>query len=914
MRRYLGGLGELAPYATWENANSLAQAGIIGKWDGNNSADREAIQSILGKPYGEWIETLRSDVLRSDSPLIQQDEKWRFVARGEAWNTLGNRISDADLDRFLEVSQFVLSERNPNLDLDKEERFSAPVYDLSLNHSKDLRSGIAETLALLGSRQEAISSCSFGKARNTADNVVYGLFEDANWERWASLDSHLPLLAEAAPDVFLKAVERNLVDLENSPFNELFAQESSGGPFGWNYMSGLLWALETLAWSPDYLIRVSVILSDLAHIDPGGTWANRPANSLTDIFLPWHYQTTAPLATRNNSIRTILQEHPKVGWDLLLSLLPHSHGSTSGTHRPTWRDFVPSNWEDTVTRGEYWEQIIEYSSVAISISEDDSERLFELLDRLADLPAPAQENLLRFLKSDSVKSRSEEERLPLWEKLNSILRHHRKFPDAEWAMPEENLAKIQTVADTIAPQEPTLRFRYLFTESDFDLYDEKGNYEDQRRRLDEERQKAVALILEEINLSTIYDFAKNVSSPYEVGRSLGIIATNDVEAQILQKIPTLNDEPLKSLLAGYVWARYWERKWDWVDSMLESKWDATEMATFLTLLPFDDKTWNRVNTHLAPDNEGLYWRNVTVNPYGVECEISTAIDKLLEFGRPIHALVCVAKTARDNDPFDVARATNTLLQILENPDYIPDLDSYTTIEVIKKLQESDQADRDALFKIEWAFLPWLDKFSSGAPLTLEEKLSTDPHFFAEVISFVFRPRSRTEEDEIQAELSEETQIRARNAFKLLHDWRWIPGKDRTGKFDPIAFKSWITEAISLTSKSGHIEVAKNEIGQVLTCAPPDPDDLWIHRAVAAEMDKRDNSDMRTGFTIRLFNNRGAFSWSGGEAERELAQHNRNLANQLESAGFSRFATAMRDHAASYDRQAERDEHRDPMDD
>ena len=45
-------------------------------------------------------------------------------------------------------------------------------------------------------------------------------------------------------------------------------------------MTGLLWALETLAWHSDHLARVTVILGELAEIDPGGNWTNRPANSL----------------------------------------------------------------------------------------------------------------------------------------------------------------------------------------------------------------------------------------------------------------------------------------------------------------------------------------------------------------------------------------------------------------------------------------------------------------------------------------------------------------------------------------------------------------------------------------------------------------------------------------------------------
>ena len=128
LRRYLLGLGAVPPYATWDNVRELAQAGLLGKWDGKNEADREAIEDLLGKGYGEWIETLRPDVLRSGTPLIQTNEKWRLVARGETWDALGNRITDEDIDRFQEMTVAVLGERDPKFDLPEGERFAAGIF------------------------------------------------------------------------------------------------------------------------------------------------------------------------------------------------------------------------------------------------------------------------------------------------------------------------------------------------------------------------------------------------------------------------------------------------------------------------------------------------------------------------------------------------------------------------------------------------------------------------------------------------------------------------------------------------------------------------------------------------------------------------------------------------------------------
>ena len=340
----------------------------------------------------------------------------------------------------------------------------------------------------------------------------------------ASLHSLLPLLAEAAPNEFLKAVESALKDLNDTPFHEIFAQEGSGGFDGGNYISGLLWALEGLAWYPDYLSRVAVILADLASIDPGGNWGNRPANSLATIFLPWLVQTVATFEERKTAVETVLSEQQQVGWNLLLTLLPHSRGFAFPSHRPTWREYIPRDWKDSVLLIEYWEQITAYTELAIDLAKIDTEKLGELINRLSDLPEPAQESLLLYLASEEVVALSEAERLPLWERLESLVRQHRRFADAKWALPEEIVKKIEEAAKELVPQAPELKYHYLFNDRDFDLFDENSDYDEQQKRLNEARQFAVKTIFEAGDLPAALAFAQSVSAPNEVGRALGVIA------------------------------------------------------------------------------------------------------------------------------------------------------------------------------------------------------------------------------------------------------------------------------------------------------------------------------------------------------------------------------------------------------
>ena len=911
LRRHLLGLGTLPPYATWDSARELAQAGLLGKWDGNNEADRTAIGDLLGKDYGEWIEILRADLLRSGTPLIQQDEKWQLVARGEAWNALSNRITDEDLDRLEEMAVTVLGERDPKFDLPKERRFAASISGKQLKYSARLREGLAETLALVGSKPKALAFCSHGKAEATAILVVRRLLKDAHWDRWASLGSNLPLLAEAAPDEFLDAVESALVNLDNTPFHEIFSQESNAGTGGWNYMSGLLWALETLAWNPDHLSRVAIILADIASIDPGGNWANRPANSLTDIFLPWHVQTAAPFEKRKLAIQNVLREQSDVGWNLLLSLMPNNHGFTTGCRQPTWRDYIPKDWNDRVLQREYWEQIFAYFELAVGLAKKSVDKLSKLIEYLDDLPNSARASLLNHLKSEEVVNLPETERLTLWENLDDLVRKHRKFADAKWALPEEEVVKIEEVVNALALEAPELKYQHLFGDRSFDLFDEQENYAEQERRLEEARKEAVQTILTRGGLQAVLTFAHSVALPYEVGRGLGGINVEKLEADILPTLLGAIEDTEKQVVAGFISARHRKLSWPWVDSMLAGDWIKEQKVNFLVLLPFEDEVWHRVAIQLGVKDEGLYWRHVRVNPYGPDRDLAVAIEKLLEFQRASDAVLCVARTLHQDSRFDESLASRVLLAVLEEPSESQRLDHYRTVEVIKHLQKSATANQDDLFKIEWNFLPWLDQFSSGSPITLEKRLASDPAFFAEVVSLVFRSKK---DNQNEATLDEQKRNLVRNAYTLLTGWKRCPGILDDGSFDIDVFNSWLKEARRITEETGHGEVGQIQIGHILTHVPSDPNGLWIHEAVAMVLNGRDKEDMRSGFTTELFNQRGVHGFTAGKEELELAQQNRDKAEDLEAKGFSRFATAMREFANLYERDADREANRDPYDD
>ena len=192
------------------DASDLAIAELLGGWSEGSDADRAVAEKLSGKAYGEWIGKIRDIALRPGTPLIQRDGSWKVIARYEGWYGLGPRLFDEHLARLKEAAVSVLSERDPKFELPSENRYAALVYGKVRSYSQLLRNGLAESLALLSSHPQALTSCSSCRAETIAILAVRELLEEADWLRWAGLNDVLPLLAEAAPGEFLDLVESAL--------------------------------------------------------------------------------------------------------------------------------------------------------------------------------------------------------------------------------------------------------------------------------------------------------------------------------------------------------------------------------------------------------------------------------------------------------------------------------------------------------------------------------------------------------------------------------------------------------------------------------------------------------------------------------------------------------------------------------
>jgi hypothetical protein len=469
-------------------------------------------------------------------------------------------------------------------------------------------------------------------------------------------------------------------------------------------------------------------------------------------------------------------------------------------------------------------------------------------------------------------------------------------------MKSPQIDEISAIAERLAPDTPFLLHQRLFSERYMNLLEGKGEIKKQMEDLKNRQQSALKEVAASGGMEAVLAFAQAVESPWRVGIAFGSIAEINIDNSILPALLVSENKSLAQFVGGFIWGRYHQQGWEWVDKVNTSDWTLNENAKFFSFLPFTQEAWQRVEKVLG-EEQASYWENVPVNPYDANTGLDYGIEKLIQYGRLYQAINCLSKILYEKQPMDSKLAIRALLEALKSSEKPNSMGLHDAVDVIKALQDNSQIDPDDLFKIEWAYLPLLDDHHDATPNLLWHRLANDPAFFSEVIRAVYRSRK---EKDTNKEISEEKKQIATNAYQLLSEWHRPPGLRDDGSYDGDALNVWVDAVTKECSETGHLETAMTMIGHVLRYAPSDPDGLWIHRSVAKVLNGKGAKDMRIGFHSELYNSRGVH-WvdPSGKQEMELAAENRKRANEVESAGYPRLAATLRDIANEYEHEAER---------
>lgn len=883
LKKLLGFPSYGAAWIKTQPIREIVPALLLGRWDESYPGDIELLEKLSGTSYAKYREALAKWLNLPESPLKRIGETWRLTSPLDLWRSISVHLTDQDFQHLEKCFIQAYQSGNPVL----ESQLDLPDYITKKRIYSDwVREGLAQSLILILMPQVGVSLID---PQSWVDRIIRDLLSNARGETWVSINGELPLIAEASPQVFLESVSLSLSHRPPEIMDMFKEQPGLLDPIVSH--TGLLWALEELAWMASYFRNACFLLYKLAVLDPGGSVSNRPLNSLTEIFRAWHYQTLAPFAERVKVLREMLPKNVDVSWKLLKSLLPSFSSETAFlTHRMRWRMF----WEKADLTYTYEERFDMYSDVVdmlIGLCGGDETRFSDLIEAAPDCMRWDRERILEWAQ-ETVGS-TEHKKGQAWHTLRRILNHHKQYPDAEWALNGDELSPFEQLYIQLQPEDVLVRNVWLFNEDHrTQMIDpataipfELNGHEEIVEQVATRRKTAVVELLRELGLEKVLELRREVKYPSYLGEALAKVIEDEQDLQCVWQCLE-DDTPYIAFVHGFISQKLKCEGFSWmqtlVKELLEKGYSDKAVANVLVVARSGQELWQYIET-LGEGVHREYWLRMhpIFNDLTNE-EIVEGINKLLQYRRFSFA-VEVAWLARTDLP------SRILIEVLRKwgTGESQEPSSLRGCEIgciFKELNKREDVAKETLLELETLYLPLLTRVGAqvGVP-HWEEELASNPESFIQLLKWLYKPKDEDRQRKEQECLSEEQiQNAAEQSDLMLEAWKKIPGMQEDGTIDGTKLREWIDAARTLARECDRLEVADSHIGQLLAKCPEDSPN-WPARTIFQVIEDINTEQLKEGYSNGMFNKggvtiRGAFD--GGGIERDRAEYFGELASSL----------------------------------
>lgn len=890
---------------------------LMGAWSPLNSSDREVVQRLgaNAEELERWCAHMVS------GPWVEQIQgrghvtayRWRGL-KG-AWDVLGRELGALSSWRseFFLVAKDVLGELDPAFDLPKEKRLFVPK---GRQYSEELQHGMAKALICCALQPD------IPKAEDLAFVVVRDVLDiKRGWKAWASAADILPHLAEASPRAFLEVLEKSL-DRGDEGAAHLFAEE--GGMFGGAPHTGLLWALERIAWSKDFAIVQGTVLAlarlceaDREGYQPGKI-SNRPMQSLAAMLDHSAPQSNTRVEQRIQLLKLLCQRHSELAWKILNGIFgalgdmrPLDQGA-----RPIFRSEGPTGDFNEATPIEAGEQLRASYELWLEYAGTDAQRWADMLEPARHLNETDRIGVLDSLAQRA--DRIQDSEASIW----SGLRRQLDLFYCWEKQPESILHRLKNLYERFKPADIVLQVAWLFDKG-IDLpepIDEPGEYNSEKRiaRKNELAQEAVVQVL---SLDDAWDIVVRLAQRIQLPELLGeLIGASPKGAEWEEKLLGSNDVgSLVRIVPMFLAKRAFEHG----DRTAQVEWlkivwkrlhglgrveEAAACAQFFNhqnqTFPHAAELWDVID-HLGEPLKTAYW-NRFQHVFGdvSDQDITKALRELISVGRIAQAIELASMHS-------AKISGKTALLALEAPRNNPSgealkgVQSYQIKNLFKILDRDLPGDSQQIAALEIQFLAHLDDYGSNAkrPLVLGKILGAAPGFFVQLLCYLYRAKGEPHPEEPDPKAKNA----ANNAYRILQMWKGYPGEEFEEAAREDAVEAWCRAVFKLATEERRGAISIVNIAEVLARVPPPSNGHWPCMTARRLLEERAFPDLDRHLQTAEWNRlNGEVHTMSSERERELQEHYQDAAEALRDE-YPRTAALLDKLARSYKSSAEREE-------
>lgn len=893
-------------WAAADVAHDLIPALFVGAWEDGMLGDQTVLAALARRPYEEVRAYLTRLINLDDAPIRLSTSVWYLLSKDQIWDLISSYSTLSDFELYKEHAITALTTVDLQYDLAEEDRSMQVLLVEQVPYSSRLLNGIVDTLAMMGSREEVILGTR-QQIKLFVAKIVSSVLSKANrdWRIWATLSPQLSLMAEAAPDEFLSALEEDL-RLDEPVIMRLFGDRKARYLFA-HTSSGLLSALECLAWSPDFFGRVCLVLAKIASNNPSAK-SNSPGqalHTLKGLFSTWLPQTSVPLSSRHKTLDLLRKAYPNVAWSLICSLIPSGNDVGMYSHRPKWHDWAPSRTSNEISV-DHDRAISEILTRFFEDVGENGDRWVDLLDKISIFRGKALFQVLAKLEVVSTKDLSQEEKAKIWSALRSIISRHRSYPEADWAFEITVIDQINSLYEAFEPSDYILHWEWLF---DGNPHLPQGLDRDWRARLTEieiEQKRAVTMIYKEQGLHGIKAFAESVSRSMLFGQIIAVsnvMSDDDIQIMLMSGLGSAS-AVMQEFIFGFIGGLVTLNGYDWAVNVYRNfpaNIDATWRARFLSPLPHEKELWNIVESEDG-DVQSEYWR--LYRCYGTLTwdNVIIVAPKLIKHNRSASAVTLFPH----DEPVEL---TTEMLDVIADAlegsvsDFSDHQDNmgmfpYDAVQLFKKIQASS-FDRVRLAKLEYLYLPIFrdGEYSANA---LYEALSENPDLFVEAVEMLYRA-----ENEPKRVLSQLEEAKVTSCYHFLDSWENLPGIKSGDQIDPEKIRIWVQKVRARLQLSGRGKICDQLIGRQLVNSPADINGVWPHIVIRDLIEELASAHVDIGFMVAIRNSRGVHTrevYEGGAQEIVLKEKYLAQAKTIEAVS-PRVAKLLRQIGDEYGTEA-----------
>jgi addiction module HigA family antidote len=908
--------------AAAETSEQLIPFLFAGAWSSTNQGDQTILSLLAGdKPYPSLEKDLQVLARLNDPPVWSFASFRGVISKIDLLFAISGMITQAELETYFQVARLVLSEDDPSLDLPEKDRWTAGIFGKTREISSALRNGVSETLVLLAVHGNTLFRTRLGiDVEAMAVGLVRDLLQPLTTRTLEAHERDLPTYAEAAPDEFLRILEEDLKAPD--PASIGLMRPADTGPFSGCPRTGLLWALENLAWSPNTLARVALVLAKLAEVKIEDNWVNKPIESLNSIFRSWMPQTAANLDQRLAVMEHLADRFPNIAWNVCIEQFGHMHAVGHYSHKPRWRTDA-HGFGEPITSEERQQFELKMIEMALTWKSHNRVTIGDVIERLYGLDDTQQASVWDIVRRWADTGASDVDKAWVREKIRVTVMSRRGIARNGKQRPSTLGLAAKAAYNALEPTDVLSKYEWLFRtewidESAEELQAEDMDFQKRDERISKARSDALREVLAERSIDGVLALAEMGKAANRIGflMASSVLPPGAVANFILACVkPAANGDssPRKNLIYGAMRGLNDEQTRVQLLRCVKSSLSEDDFRTVLELAPFRTSTWSLVD-ELSTHRQKAYWANVSPGWDGQsDDQLNEAVKRLLAAKRPRAAFSCVHFSLEKMRPSVLFRLMTEIVASGEEPAGHYQMDPYNIEKAFELLDTSGEFSVDEMAGLEFPYIEALSqqrgsREGRGIP-NLERYVEKHPELFAQAVAWAYRRHNGGEDpEELRIDDPDLRKNRAERGYRLLESLQRIPGRNKLDEVEADQLLGWANTVRESCAQLDRQDVGDLSLGKLLSKAPEGGDGVWPSEPVRQVMEQIQSLKISHGVCTGLYNARGVvWRGEGGNQERELAAKYRGWAHALEFSYPFVASTILGAIAHTYEDEAKRED-------